>query len=296
MEPQLSLGLPLEEALAIARQIADALEAAHEQGIIHRDLKPANIKVRDDGTVKVLDFGLAKALDQDPKTSRPQDLASSPTITSPAMTQAGIILGTAAYRAPEQAKGTPATKRSDIWAFGCMLHEMLTGRRAFEGEDISDTLANVLKREAEWSALPPDVPTPVVRLLKRCLARESTRRPAASTILFVFDDGSDFPHEKRGAGDREAIEAAAVALTDARRRVLWRVVPSLFLVALALGGALASWWHAWATRSPGVTKLALTLPRNRTGHVNRSGRPGAVSGWRASCLRVAGSTAPPPAR
>ena len=148
--------LPLDEALAVARQIAEALAAAHEQGIIHRDLKPANIKVRDDGTVKVLDFGLAKAMKRVAESERqpvhPQ--ANSPTITSPAMTRAGIILGTAAYMSPEQAKGQAATKRSDIWAFGCILYEMLTGRRAFEGEDITDTLANVLKDELDWTASP----------------------------------------------------------------------------------------------------------------------------------------------
>ena len=130
--------LPVDEALPIARQIAEALEAAHEQGIIHRDLKPANIKVRDDGTVKVLDFGLAKALagDGGGSSSSAAALANSPTLTSPAMTGVGVILGTAAYMSPEQAKGKPADKRSDIWAFGCVLYEMLTGTRAFEGEDV----------------------------------------------------------------------------------------------------------------------------------------------------------------
>jgi serine/threonine protein kinase len=136
--------IPIDEALPIAKQIAEALEAAHEQGIIHRDLKPANIKVRSDGTVKVLDFGLAKAME--PAAGLSPSLSMSPTLTTPAMTQAGMILGTAAYMSPEQAKGRTADKRSDVWAFGCVLYEMLTGRRAFEGEDVSDTVSPLNNR------------------------------------------------------------------------------------------------------------------------------------------------------
>src|SRR5262245_33512871 len=165
--------LPLKEALRIARQIADALEVAHDQGIIHRDLKPANIKIRDDGTVKVLDFGLAKALTPDAGSSA--DAMNSPTLTARA-TQLGVILGTAAYMAPEQAKGKPVDRRADIWAFGCVLFEMLAGRRAFEGEDISDTLASVLKEEPVWSALPADVPPQVLQLLHRCLEKDPKQR------------------------------------------------------------------------------------------------------------------------
>jgi serine/threonine-protein kinase len=137
--------IPLDEALPIANQIAEALEAAHEHGIIHRDLKPANIKVRDDGTVKVLDFGLAKALE--PAGAMSASVSISPTITSPAMTMAGVILGTAAYMSPEQARGKPVDKRTDIRAFGCVLFEMLTGQRAFEAEDVSLTLAEVMKSD-----------------------------------------------------------------------------------------------------------------------------------------------------
>ena len=136
--------LPVDDAVSIARQIADALEAAHELGVVHRDLKPSNIKVRPDGTVKVLDFGLAKALDLSAGSGAVHGLSQSPTITSPAMTRAGVVLGTAAYMSPEQARGRQADRRSDVWAFGCVLFEMLTGRRAFEGEEVSDTMAAVL--------------------------------------------------------------------------------------------------------------------------------------------------------
>ncbi len=149
--------IPIDEALPVAKQIAEALEAAHEQGIIHRDLKPANIKVRPDGMVKVLDFGLAKAMEPAPGSS--PSVSMSPTITTPAMmTGVGMILGTAAYMAPEQARGKAVDKRADIWAFGCVLFEMLTGTRAFGGEDVTDTIAAVVRAEPAWSALPANTP------------------------------------------------------------------------------------------------------------------------------------------
>ena len=163
--------IPLDEAVPIAKQLGEALEAAHEQGIIHRDLKPANIKVRPDGVVKVLDFGLAKAMEPAPALS----LSMSPTITTPAMTKAGIILGTAAYMSPEQARGKPVDKRSDIWAFGCVVFEMLTGKRAFDAEDVSLMLAEVMKSEPDWTAL-PDLPPTLRMCLRRCFNKDPRQR------------------------------------------------------------------------------------------------------------------------
>ena len=163
--------IPLDEALPIAKQIAEALEAAHEQGVIHRDLKPANIKVRPDGTVKVLDFGLAKATE--PAGAMAASNSISPTITSPAMmTGVGMILGTAAYMSPEQARGRPVDRRSDIWAFGCVLYEMLTGKRAFQGEDVTDTIAAVVKEQPDLTR----VPVPARRLLESCLEKDPRKR------------------------------------------------------------------------------------------------------------------------
>jgi len=169
--------IPLDRALAIARQIAEALEAAHEQGIVHRDLKPANVKVRPDGTVKVLDFGLAKQMEPaSAPASAGQAQSMSPTITTPAMTQAGLILGTAAYMSPEQARGRPVDRRADIWAFGCVLYEMLTGARAFTGEDVSETIARVIEREPDWGMLERAAPPVVVRLVRRCLHKDPRER------------------------------------------------------------------------------------------------------------------------
>src|ERR1700681_3451512 len=163
--------VPIEEALTIAKQIAEALEAAHEKGIIHRDLKPANVKLTPEGKVKVLDFGLAKAFAGGAST---EDMGNSPTL-SMAATMQGVILGTAAYMSPEQARGRAVDKRTDIWAFGCVLYELLTGKQAFHGEDITEILAAVVKSEPDWTALPAKIPT-IRTLLSRCLRKDRRQR------------------------------------------------------------------------------------------------------------------------
>jgi serine/threonine protein kinase/Tol biopolymer transport system component len=187
--------IPIDEALPIAKQIAEALEAAHEQGVIHRDLKPANIKVRPDGTVKVLDFGLAKLAESAVATpGKPASMSMSPTITSPALVSGvGVLLGTAAYMSPEQAKGKPADKRSDIWAFGCVLYEMLTAKRAFVGEDVADTFASILARQPDWSTLPTTTPAGLRAALRRCLdkARDQRYRDIADVRIQVEDAFTD---------------------------------------------------------------------------------------------------------
>ena len=213
--------IPLDEALPIAKQIAEALETAHEQGIIHRDLKPANIKVRYDGTVKVLDFGLAKLAESvAAPTSNSAALSMSPTITSPAMmTGVGVLLGTAAYMSPEQAKGRPVDKRGDIWAFGCVLYEMLTGSRAFEGQSVTETLARVIEREPDLSTLPSGTPSPVMRLLRRALTKEPAMR------LPDIADARIEIHEttKTGRDPRACVGAAAVSR---RHAVLFTIAPA----------------------------------------------------------------------
>ena len=204
--------IPLDEALPIAKQIAEALEAAHEAGVIHRDLKPANIKVREDGTVKVLDFGLAKALDPAPDG----DPSQSPTLTA-AATQMGVIMGTAAYMSPEQAKGKTADRRSDVWAFGAVLYEMLAGRRAFGGEDVSDTLVSVFRDEPDWSRIPEDVPARFRQAIQVCLQKEPKQRVRDVTAVRLAMEGA---FETPVSAPAESVVAI--------RHPLWRrVLPSI---------------------------------------------------------------------
>jgi eukaryotic-like serine/threonine-protein kinase len=223
--------IPVDEAIVLARQIADAMEAAHEKGIVHRDLKPANIKLSPNGQVKVLDFGLAKAYEGDTAAGSSPDLSNSPTLARTG-TEAGLILGTAAYMSPEQARGKAVDKRADIWAFGVVLHEMLTGRRLFAGETVSDTLAAVLRQEIDLTALPPGTPSSVRRLLARCLERDPRRR-------------------LRDIGDaRPELDSVEVVPTAAVAPAVRRGISVPVAMAAMLAAALAAGAAAWVLRRP----------------------------------------------
>jgi Tol biopolymer transport system component/predicted Ser/Thr protein kinase len=243
LEQILANGEPMAaaEVIAIARQIADALEAAHDCGIVHRDLKPANIKVRDDGAVKVLDFGLARAFD--PHVSSP-GAPALPTVTSPAFTAMGVVLGTAAYMAPEQARGQTVDKRADIWAFGVVLFEMLSGRRLFAGETVSDTLAAVLRQDVPWDALPASTPASLRRLLKRCLERDPKKR--------LRDIGDAWPDHLR---DEE--EPVREPRGTPPRRSPWRAAAWIASVIVTAGAAAAAGWFARTPPEPPVRRSAL---------------------------------------
>ena len=245
--------IPVEEAVAIARQIAEALEEAHERGIVHRDLKPANVKVTPDGKVKVLDFGLAKALALEgaSATAEASGPSTSPTFTTPAMTQAGMIMGTAAYMSPEQARGKAVDKRSDIWAFGVVLFEMLTGQRVFQGETVSDIMAATLRQEIDWSALPPTTPANVRQLLRRCLERDPKRRLRdIGEARFALDEGS-------------SVEAGPYRAPGRRSGAFRLGVLALVAIASAAAG-IWLWTTLRTTPTQGVTRLSIQLP---PGHV-----------------------------
>jgi eukaryotic-like serine/threonine-protein kinase len=239
--------IPLDEALPIAKQIAEALEAAHEQGIIHRDLKPANITVRPDGTVKVLDFGLAKVLVSDAASS---DVLNSPTITELA-TRAGVVLGTAPYMSPEQARGRPVERRTDVWAFGAVLYELLTGKRAFPGESVTETLSHVLTLTPDWTLLPSETPAAIRTLLRRCLEKNPGKRlDSAVTLRIEIDEALASP----------AGVTPAAGPQVRRRGFTWATIGAV--AGASLLAALGTW--AVMRKAPPAPQLparfAITLP------------------------------------
>ena len=232
--------LPVDEALGICRQIAEGLEAAHEKGVIHRDLKPANVMITEGDKVKILDFGLAKALSDETQSV---DSSQSPTLTE-AMTQPGVILGTAAYMSPEQAKGKSADKRADIWAFGCILYECLTGKRAFEGETVTETLAALLKSEPDWQKLPAATPSSIRFVLRRCLEKDKGRR---------FHHAADLRIEIEDAYD---VGQAAAPVIAPRRYLAWA---GAAIAGVLLGGAVTGWliWTFNRPSPPAAQRLSI---------------------------------------
>ena len=248
--------IPIDEALPMAMQIAEALEVAHNAGVIHRDLKPANIKVRPDGTVKVLDFGLAKIADSVASSSNHQ-LSLSPTITSPAqLTGHGVVLGTAAYMSPEQAKGRAVDKRADIWAFGAVLYEMLTGRRCFAGEDVSETMAAILRATPDWSALPAATPPALRRLIRRCLEKDlRVRLPDIAVARIELQEATTGSPE-----DAPAPPSTIVA----HRSPAIRLLPYAAAIVLAAFTGVSVWWLMRPVNAPRPqVRLTIHLPEDQ---------------------------------
>jgi Tol biopolymer transport system component len=257
--------LPVDEALAIALQVASALEAAHEKGIVHRDLKPANVAVTPDGTVKVLDFGLAKAWEADAAGSNP---SLSPTITS-RHTREGVILGTAAYMSPEQARGKPVDRRTDIWAFGCLVYEMLTGAQTFAGDTVTDVIAAVVTRDPDWDALPAGTPAAARQLLARCLRKDPrTRQPDIASVRFELS-------ELAIAHPAEAPVATAAAASAPARRARPALAWLGAGAALLVLGATAGWLAAPRPADPRVVEFELQSPTGTAFYLDPE-RPGAA--------------------
>ena len=247
--------MPLREAIACARQTGDALAAAHERGIIHRDFKPGNVMITADGQAKVLDFGLGKSLESEVSQAGGPISGNSPTMTT-AGTQAGMIMGTAGYMSPEQAKGRPTDRRTDVWAFGCVLYEMLTGHKAFEGEDVSETLAAILRSEPDWTKIPADLPPTLKVLLQRCLIKDRTERLAdMSVVRFLLSDSASSM-----SGPAAAVTSAVP--DQAPRRIVPVVLATALIVAAASFG-LTRWLTAGSGVSQGsaaVAHVSVALP------------------------------------
>ncbi len=248
--------VPVEEALEVCRQIAEGVEAAHEKGVIHRDLKPANVKVTPEGKVKILDFGLAKAFEDEIPAA---DISQSPTLTEE-MTRAGVILGTAAYMSPEQAKGKSVDNRTDIFAFGSVLYELLTGKRAFEGETVTDTLARVLQGQPDWKALPEDTPTRVIELLTDCLEKDSAER--------LPDIGHVRIQIKKAL--KEPITVSPIGAASAAQPSLWKRAIPWSITAVVIVLAAVGFWNLTRPGPLAVSRLAMTLSATeRLANLNR---------------------------
>ena len=261
---------PVEESLDISKQIASALEAAHEKTIVHRDLKPANVKVTPEGQVKVLDFGLAKAFAEEP----PTDPSESPTVS--AMTRPGVILGTAAYMSPEQARGKTVDKRTDIWALGCVLYELLTGKHTFPGEDVTDILGAVLHKEPDWQALPESTPATIRALLRRCLQKDLQKRPKDAGDLRI-----EMGETQAASATTLPAAASAISPPTGWRRMLLPVAASAVVTAVI--ASLAAWNLKPAPPRP-VTRSTLTLPATE-----RLGATGQGLNWPSVALSPDGT-------